>query len=168
MRLVSHKIWIAIAAAITQLLIDCSDCWNPLLWDPLTLAQTSCSCGPQPKERKTPASVAGILQSQMQTLEFALCSGSLLRELGVLPRHVRVVMPCHEVRDTKHMPKSWSHFGNAAAKENPSFQPAYNIKRHARRKTLGGRQKEKERDRKMGAYCHDRWTWMHHQRAQGQ
>ena len=40
MRLVFHNIWLAIAVAITQLLINCSDCWNPLLLGPLTLAQT--------------------------------------------------------------------------------------------------------------------------------
>ena len=31
---------LAMAVAISQLLISRSDCWNPLLRDPLTLAQT--------------------------------------------------------------------------------------------------------------------------------
>ena len=28
-----------LAVVITQRLIDCSDCWNPLLWDPFTKAR---------------------------------------------------------------------------------------------------------------------------------
>ena len=39
-RLVFHNIWLAIVVAIVPLLINCNDCCNPLLWDPLTLAQS--------------------------------------------------------------------------------------------------------------------------------
>ena len=36
---------LAIAVAIAQLLIDCSDCWNLLLWGLLALAQKECHLG---------------------------------------------------------------------------------------------------------------------------